>query len=171
MFASIAVCEMRKNKQSYSNYQARSHQNTYESLLVIVDLVVENFVMGMHGNLAVDKRIHSLLALFKELTVQLIELLHESLGSGLVHVHALRILSLRRGLRSVLGLSHLHLRVLSTSNMLGAPGLLGLTAHLSGRIHQDRRTGVRHGLQQRVIASPLLDRVSLQLHSLIIKVG
>ena len=127
--------------------------------------------MGMHGDLAVDKRIHGLLALLKELIVQLVKLLHESLGSRLVHAHALRVLSLRSGLRTILGLSHLHLWVLSCSNVLGAPGLLGCSTNLPWRIHQDRCAGVRHGLQQRIVASPLLDRVSLQLHRLIVKVG
>ena len=53
-----------------------------ETILEVIDLVVKDLVMGMHGHLAVNQGIHALGHVHKVLGVQLFKLLHQDLWRG-----------------------------------------------------------------------------------------
>ena len=54
--------------------------------------------------------------------------------------------------------------------MLGAPWLWTTHTTLSRGLHQDGSARIRDSLEQSVVATPLLDRVGLELHGLLIEV-
>ena len=148
----------------------QKNQVTYESLFVIVDLVIQNLVMCVHRNLAVNESIDCLLNLFKVLVIELVKLSLDTLRRWLARhasrhaCHILWLLSilirLGHGLRLLAGISH----------VLRSPWLWTTHASLSRGLHQDGRARICDGLQQSVVATPLLDRIGLELHGLLIEV-
>jgi len=73
MFTSIVVWKKcRKELKENVNW-------TYKALFEVIDLIVENFVVSMNSNFAVDKSVYSLRHFIKVLRVELFKVLHQNL--------------------------------------------------------------------------------------------
>ena len=111
--------------------------NHSETLLEVIDLIVENLVMGMDGNLAINEGVHCFINLFEILSVQVLELTNQAL---LLTAKVLSKLLLRE-LLLLLRLSELW--VLWLGNLLLTPGLLLLLRrHSIGRLHEESGASV-----------------------------
>ena len=138
-----------------------------ETILEVVDLVVKDLVMGMHGHLAVNQGIHALGHFHKVLGVQLFKLLHQDLWRGRhITSHALEILLLLELLLLGVRLSDLLVAPSSLSHWL----LLSHSWNLR-RLHEQCRASVCNRLNEREVSPPLLDRTGLKVHGLLIDVG
>lgn len=135
--------------------------NGRETILEIVDLIVEDFVVSVHSHFAINQGVHTLCYIHKVLGVQLFELLHEDLRCSCATstFHATHV-------TKILLLLELLLRVL-LSDLLVSP-CPGLTHGLLLRhswclrwLHDKCCASVSDGLNERVVSPPLLHRTSL----------
>lgn len=65
---------------------------TYEAFLKVINLIVEDFVMSMHSNFAVDKSVYSFYHFIKVLRVQLLKILHQNLRCSCLKCQLLLLL-------------------------------------------------------------------------------
>jgi len=148
-----------------------------KTIFEIVDLVIQNFIMSMNCNLAIDEGIYSFGNFIEVLIVQFIHLLNQCLRSACCHGWILcRLLMLRLLLVHLLLLLLAHLILLLTGNLLISPCALVLWLLLlllggSGRSECNRCACFSHDLLKRIIRAPLLDQVSLNALALLIDVG